>query len=198
MDFKWNLTEICSLGSNWQYGSIGSDNGLAPNRRLAIMLTNVDLLYWCIYASLGLSESRHLRFHNLTLIPMAWFRTGIPPLLMHWRCMSNVQSHWYVIWVSTRLTHKVLLLNDNLCHIGSDEGCSIDRCKHLWKHWRVFRWQAWRSLNLTGFEISSDSTDIMMSSSLRHCGDSCQCNFVRLCASNSVYCSQGLSFHMMN
>ena len=29
MNFKWNFTEICSLGSNWQYGSIAADNVLA-------------------------------------------------------------------------------------------------------------------------------------------------------------------------
>ena len=53
-----NNTEICSLGSNWQYGSIGSYNGLAPNRRQAIIWTNVSMLYWRINASLGLNELR--------------------------------------------------------------------------------------------------------------------------------------------
>ena len=47
---------MCSLGYNLQYGSIGSDNGLAPNRWQAIIWTNVGMLYWCIYASLGLNE----------------------------------------------------------------------------------------------------------------------------------------------
>ena len=31
LDFKGNFTELCSLWSNWQYGSIGSDTGLVPN-----------------------------------------------------------------------------------------------------------------------------------------------------------------------
>ena len=44
------------FGSNWQYPCSGSDNGLVPNRQQAIFLTNVDMLYWRIYASLGLSE----------------------------------------------------------------------------------------------------------------------------------------------
>ena len=35
---------------------IGLDNGLAPNRRQAIIWTNDGLDYWCIYASLGLNE----------------------------------------------------------------------------------------------------------------------------------------------
>ena len=59
LNFKSNFNEIhvvYSLGSNWQYDSIGSDNGLAPNRRQAIIWTNVGMLYWRIYASLGLNE----------------------------------------------------------------------------------------------------------------------------------------------
>ena len=47
---------MCCLGSNWQYGSIGSDNGLAPNRRQAIIWTDVGMLYGRIYASPGLNE----------------------------------------------------------------------------------------------------------------------------------------------
>ena len=41
---------------NWQYGSIGPDNGLAPNRRQDIIWTNGGLVYWWIYAPLGLNE----------------------------------------------------------------------------------------------------------------------------------------------
>ena len=47
------------LQSNWQYGSIGSDNGLRPNRRQAIIRSNVAMLYWWIHASLDLSELTH-------------------------------------------------------------------------------------------------------------------------------------------
>ena len=53
LNFKQDLTEICTLCSNQQYGSIGSDNGLAPNRQRAIVLSNVGLLYWCHWASMG-------------------------------------------------------------------------------------------------------------------------------------------------
>ena len=35
--------EFCSQGSNYQYSSIGSDNGLAPARRQAIIWTNDGL-----------------------------------------------------------------------------------------------------------------------------------------------------------
>ena len=47
--FKQSCTELCSFGSNWQYGNIGSDNALAPNRRQAIIWTNVGMLFWCTY-----------------------------------------------------------------------------------------------------------------------------------------------------
>ena len=46
-------------GSNWQYGSISSDNSLAPNRRQAIIWTNDGLVYLRIYVSLGLNEVTH-------------------------------------------------------------------------------------------------------------------------------------------
>ena len=40
MNFDYDFTKVCNLGSNWQYSNIGSDNGLAPARRQAIILTN--------------------------------------------------------------------------------------------------------------------------------------------------------------
>ena len=43
-------------GSNEHYASIGSDNGLVPNRRQAIIWTNDGLVYWRICVSIGLSE----------------------------------------------------------------------------------------------------------------------------------------------
>ena len=59
LDFKWYFIEMCSLWSNWQNVTISSDNGLVLNRRQAIIWTNEDLVYWRIYASLGLSELTH-------------------------------------------------------------------------------------------------------------------------------------------
>ena len=51
LNFKWNIIEICSLGSNWQQTTIGSDNGLSPNRRQAIIWINDGLLYRRIYVT---------------------------------------------------------------------------------------------------------------------------------------------------
>ena len=39
-NLDWNFIELCSYESNWQYPSIGSDNGMAPTRSQAISLTN--------------------------------------------------------------------------------------------------------------------------------------------------------------
>ena len=44
LEFRLEFHWICSLGSNLQYFSIGSDNGLAPTRRRAIIWTNDDLI----------------------------------------------------------------------------------------------------------------------------------------------------------
>ena len=41
--FDWNFAEVCSQGSNLQCSSIGSDNGLAPARRQAIIWSNDGL-----------------------------------------------------------------------------------------------------------------------------------------------------------
>ena len=53
LQFHWSLF----LGGPIEiYSSIGSDNGLAPTRRLAIIWTHDGLVWWHIYASLGLNE----------------------------------------------------------------------------------------------------------------------------------------------
>ena len=51
LEWKWqnsdsNFTEICFRESNWWKASIGSGNGLAPNRRQAITWTNDDPINW--------------------------------------------------------------------------------------------------------------------------------------------------------
>ena len=53
--FQWTLFRWVQL----KYASIGSDNGLEPTRRQAIIWTNDGLVYWRKYASLGLRELTH-------------------------------------------------------------------------------------------------------------------------------------------
>ena len=55
-----------SLWSIWQYIIIGSDNGLAPNKRQAIIWTNYGLVSWRKYASRGLNEFTAIN-GNITL-----------------------------------------------------------------------------------------------------------------------------------
>ena len=64
MSFALNLPEVCSLGSNWQYSSIGSDNGLAPTRWQVIIWTNGGLVHWRIYASLSLNGLKGIICHK--------------------------------------------------------------------------------------------------------------------------------------
>ena len=52
LKFHWSVFP----NSNWQSPSIASDNGLAPNRRQAIIWANAVLCCRRIYASLGLNE----------------------------------------------------------------------------------------------------------------------------------------------
>ena len=51
-----SFTEICYLGSHWQYAGIVSDNGLVPIRQQAIFWTNDGTIYWRIYALLEFNE----------------------------------------------------------------------------------------------------------------------------------------------
>ena len=56
LNFKQNFIEMCSLGSNWQYISISSDNSLAPSGRQAIIWSNADPVHRRIYVALGGDE----------------------------------------------------------------------------------------------------------------------------------------------
>ena len=57
--FDYNFTDVCSEGSNWQWPSIGLDNGLASKRRHAIIWTNITPIHWHIYAAQGGDESEY-------------------------------------------------------------------------------------------------------------------------------------------
>ena len=55
--------------SNYQYASIGSDDGSAPIRRRPIIWTNGGLVYWRMYASLNLSELTEFMMEMALKIP---------------------------------------------------------------------------------------------------------------------------------
>ena len=50
--------------SNYQQPSFGLDNGLAPNRRQAIIWTNADLFHWRIYVAQGGEELLQKEWEN--------------------------------------------------------------------------------------------------------------------------------------
>ena len=53
--------------SNWQWSSIGLDNGLAPNRRQAIIWTNADPVHLRIHAAQGRDELIHSATYYMVL-----------------------------------------------------------------------------------------------------------------------------------
>ena len=86
--FSWMQMYEFRLRFHWSLfltASIGSDNGLAPTRRQAIIWTNYGIVCWRIYTSLGLNELN-------AITTMEWFLT------LQWRhnepdCVSNHQPH---------------------------------------------------------------------------------------------------------
>ena len=54
--FSWISPKSVAKGPIDRKVSIGSGNGLAPNKRQAITWTNADLIHWRIYAALGEDE----------------------------------------------------------------------------------------------------------------------------------------------
>ena len=70
--------------SNCQWSSIGSDNGLAPGRRQAIIWTNGGSVYWHIYAPLGLNELTDVqKGMHISIV----FSIGCEPLTDNTRCL---------------------------------------------------------------------------------------------------------------
>ena len=56
---------------------LGSDNGLAPTRRQAIIWTNTDPIHWRIYAALGGDEIVALKEH----INESWIKISSEKML---------------------------------------------------------------------------------------------------------------------
>ena len=88
-----NFTEVCFQRSNWQHITLGSGNGLAPNRWQAITWTNRDPDTWCCVASLGHNELTHLPLDKMAAISQMAFLNAIP-----WkkRFRFRWRFHWSV------------------------------------------------------------------------------------------------------
>ena len=61
--FRWSLSlkTTLTISHHWL---TGSDNGLAPNRRQAIIRANYGLVYWRIYGSLGVNVLTYCRLYT--------------------------------------------------------------------------------------------------------------------------------------
>ena len=82
----------------WEEPSIGLDNGLAPNRRQAIIWNNANPIHWRIYAALGGDE--------LTLIP-----TRISNLIFSVQCgilLSNFSQNILRIFPTCKIASFVI------------------------------------------------------------------------------------------
>ena len=68
-NFYLNLTGICAQTFRYQLINIGSGNGLAPNRRQAILLTYIDQNIWRHMGALEPKTITTLMFKNQTSTP---------------------------------------------------------------------------------------------------------------------------------
>ena len=74
---KKKITEICSYGSNWHYPSIGSDNGLVPNRQFMILIPFVGISFrYIIHIINGFAPNRRqdiilTHYSDITMSAMA-------------------------------------------------------------------------------------------------------------------------------
>ena len=100
--FNENFIGICSPRRNWQYSSIGLDNGLAPVRGQAIVWISNVLDKWCIYGSLSLNELTHcglvMPYDDIDL-----GQRGLNPYLFNSRSQMTMMVRWLV---STYKTHS--------------------------------------------------------------------------------------------
>ena len=109
----WNSIEICSYGYSWQYFSIGLENGLAPNRRQAIIWTNDDPIHWRIYAALGGDELRYINGVSLVWWQPITLRNDDLPLIARFMGPTWGPSGASRTQVGPMLPHE-------LCYLGTD------------------------------------------------------------------------------
>ena len=100
----------------WQYCSIGSDNGLAPNRRQAIIWTNDDPVQRHIYASLGLNELSNS--HSIDSSHKSHKAPDLYPTMHHFVAEMCTCAHF---------CYKMV-------HCGLFGGCIVGSLR--WVYWR--------------------------------------------------------------
>ena len=91
-NFVYKFTEVCSKGSDWQSGNIGSSDDLASNRQQAITWTNDDQVCQCMRASPGLNEiqDRESGLHISRGLGQVKLAMGLVDFgnVSYWSCIS--------------------------------------------------------------------------------------------------------------
>ena len=115
----FDFVEVCSYVFNWQLTSIGSDNGLAPNRGQAIIWINANPVHWQIYAALGADEWKDCS-KNIPPISniFIWqlykcstlMRIMQPAVEKYW-CFKLIKHNSVCIWHIYISVHNVLHFN---------------------------------------------------------------------------------------
>ena len=107
------------LGPNLQHDSIGSDNGSAPNRGQAIMLSNIVTLCWRRYTSLSLIDLTHWgEFKIVQSLQTAFCRLQIRLcikltlfwLIFFWHCLPKSNYQWTSIAYDEGLAPNVVIV----------------------------------------------------------------------------------------
>ena len=96
--FDKGYTEVCFIGSNKQYYSIGSCNGLVPTRGQAIIWSNDGIVYWRVYALLGLNELKSSSI-NRVVCNFVWYQE-MPCLVCNWPKQTHLWNESHSIdWI---------------------------------------------------------------------------------------------------
>ena len=104
--FNWcsNLLTIRSHWSNKQEASVGSDNGLAPDRQQANVWTSIGLVYPSIHASPRLNKSKPLirscktyyeKHWKVTVVVMPNLLSPAPPLVFGRTTCGTTRQSWH-------------------------------------------------------------------------------------------------------
>ena len=105
LNFAYYFTEVCSQGSNWQYPSIGPDNGLAPIRRQAIIWTRDGLFTDAYMRHSASNELNRPDCLNVTdQVEICTHRTKsfnlcCPPLIVFFYDVTFRIVNWIVVYV---------------------------------------------------------------------------------------------------
>ena len=119
------FTEVCYQGSNWQYYSIGTDNGLAPVRRQAIVWPMISSLLTHIHHSASMcyhhgNNRAAMHLHQLSQ-NVAWTKLQ----KLQWHYFKKIMFHdsnfteTCFLWSEWQQVSKKYCQTSNISHTKS-------------------------------------------------------------------------------